>query len=266
MMRYSVFIVLILLCGCISNRKPCRQRDSDTASANVPTSQKLEIPYFSRAENNEIIEHMGYTLSYNSANLIPNWVAYELSQFDVNGSVPRSKKFMPDPDIEGPQAHDSDYKHSGWDRGHMAPAGDMKWSSQAMAESFYLSNICPQNQNLNRGDWKELEELARNLSAKYKRVYIVCGPIVTNNKYKTIGGNKVIVPDCFYKAFLVRTGENYSAVGFIMPNESGNRKLTAYVCSVDSLEHVLGMNLFYNLPDSVESIVEQRVVLPDWGL
>lgn len=264
-MRYFI-LLLLLLCSCIPNRKPGRQPASGDVASDVLPNPKLEIPYLGRSENNEIVEHMGYTLSYNSADRIPNWVAYELSQFDVIGTVPRSGKFMPDPDLKGPQAQDSDYKHSGWDRGHMAPAGDMKWSTQAMAESFYLTNVCPQNRNLNRGDWKELEELARRLSVKYKKVYIVCGPIVTDNKHKSIGGNKVTVPDGFYKALLVHTGENYSAVGFVMPNEAGNRKLAAYVCTVDSLEKLLGMDLFCKLPDSIEALVERDVVLFDWGI
>lgn len=264
-MRYFI-LLLLLLCSCIPNRKPGRQTASGDVRSDAVSNSKLEIPYLGRSENNEIVEHMGYTLSYNSADRIPNWVAYELSQFDVIGTVPRSGKFMPDPDLKGPQAQDSDYKHSGWDRGHMAPAGDMKWSTQAMAESFYLTNVCPQNRNLNRGDWKELEELARRLSVKYKKVYIVCGPIVTDNKHKSIGGNKVTVPDGFYKALLVHTGENYSAVGFVMPNEAGNRKLAAYVCTVDSLEKMLGMDLFCKLPDSIEALVERDVVLSDWGI
>ena len=110
----------------------------------------IEMPSVEPDEN--IIYHAGYTTSYNTTTLIPKWVAYELTDEEVQGVFPRSGSFGMDPDSTGRQAMREDYSNSGWDKGHMAPAADMKWSEQSMYESFYLTNICPQNHTLNERD------------------------------------------------------------------------------------------------------------------
>ena len=106
---------------------------------------------------------------------------------EVAGTAPRGRHFDIDPDVRGVQADNDDYRNSGWDRGHMVPAGDMKLDDQMMRESFYFSNICPQNRNLNGGDWKTLEELCRIYAQKYGKIYIVCGPVIGNNMYGRLG-------------------------------------------------------------------------------
>ena len=93
----------------------------------------IEIPVIKDNRSDRIITHKGYTVSYNYDWKIPNWVAYELTDVEVQGEVPRYDKFKPDPMV--PQfatATTNDYKYSGYDRGHMAPAADMKWDEQAM--------------------------------------------------------------------------------------------------------------------------------------
>ena len=227
----------------------------------------LEIPYLLDDKNNTIVEHMGYTLSYNSRDRIPNWVAYELQDSELYGDFERAEKFTPDPDVKGRQAYDRDYIGSGWDRGHMAPSGDMKWSSQTMRECFYLTNVCPQNRNLNSGLWNDLEKQVRYEARYYKKIWIVAGPILGRNLYGTIGENKVKVPDAFFKALLARKKNGtYTAIGFIFPNESGGTVVRDYAMSVDDLEQELGMDLFYNLPDNVQESVEAVFDLHDWRL
>lgn len=260
---FSLLLAIILLgCGLYKNYLS-------------PVPKKLEIPLYSADKTNQIIEHMGYTVSYNSSMLIPNWVAYTLDIYGVRGNVKRTDNFCQDPDILGPQADLADYKNSGYDRGHMAPAGDMKWSSQAMAESFYLSNMCPQLHNLNNGDWKELEELLRTLTDTYPKLYIVCGPIVEKKKPKTIGANHVVVPDKFFKAIVAQRslvdnalngGVEYTAIGFIFPHVAGHKPLKAYACTIDSLEKVIDMDLFYNLDDKIEKAIEKQYSLSDWNI
>ena len=141
-------------------------------------------------------------MSYNPEWKIPNWVAYELTDEMVAGTVPRYDRFQPDPNLPRHLSADNDdYRRSGYDRGHMVPAGDMKWSEQAMKESFYFTNICPQNNNLNAGVWNSLEQQVRGLARRKGSIYVVCGPIV-NDSTQTIGANRVVIPDAFYKTLL----------------------------------------------------------------
>jgi len=227
----------------------------------------LEIPYLLDFENSTIIEHMGYTVSYNSSLRIPNWVAYELLDSELYGDFDRREKFTPDPDLKGRQAYDSDYVRSGWDRGHMAPSGDMKWSSQTQTECFYLTNVCPQNHNLNSGAWNDLEKQVRYECRYYKSIWVVCGPVVGRGVHGTIGSNKVQVPDGFFKALLARKKNGaYTAVGFYFANESGTKALANYAMSVDELEEIVGMDLFYNLDYEVQNEVESTYDLWDWRI
>ena len=234
-----------------------------------PTNTSLELPEIISTQPQEIVHHVGYTVSFNSDWRIPNWVAYELTAEEVQGVEPRGNDFLPDPDIVSGTPSTDDYKNSGYDRGHMAPAADMKWSKQAMTESFYTSNICPQNQNLNKGDWKDLEEHVRNMATKYDHIYIACGPIVSA-KPKTIGQysyiDRIAIPDAFFKAVLRKKNGSWSALGFMMPNQAGHKKLSSYAMSIEELEMIIDMDLFYNLPDSVEEQVEKTFNLSDWDL
>lgn len=227
---------------------------------------RLEIPSAITDRNSQIIYHLGYTVSFNADWQIPNWVAYELTKEEVEGVIPRSNKFLPDPLVKGGMATTKDYVKCGYDRGHMAPAADMKWSEQAMAESFYLSNICPQNKNLNRGDWNDLEEAVRVWAKEKEHVYIVCGPIVSNRP-QTIGYKyKIAVPESFFKVILSVSDENVSAIGFIFPNNSGNNPLSTYVVTIDEVERVTKMNFFPKLPNNIEEKAESTILLSDWNL
>ena len=142
---------LILLCVLsFATLISCTNRGNYTIKYEIPISNK-ELPEL-------YLERSGYTVSFNTETNIPNWVAWELNAEKLIERESRSNKFLPDPDIDPVLAITTDeYKGCGWDRGHMCPAGDNRWHWKAMDESFYMSNICPQNHNLNRGDWKELE-------------------------------------------------------------------------------------------------------------
>ena len=230
---------------------------------------RIEIPY--RLEDNEgcIIEHMGYALSYNSDYRVPNWVAYELLETELNtGFRSREDSFEPDPLIKGRQAYDRDYVGSGYDRGHMAPAADMRWSSQTMKESFYLSNTCPQNHNLNSGAWNDLEKQVRYEARYYKSIWVVCGPIFEYSNPKHIGSNHVMVPDAFFKALLAKRKDGtYASIGFVFPNKACERNLTHYVMTVDELEAKLGMDLFFNLDEKAQDKAEAEIdPYGDWRI
>lgn len=209
------------------------------------------------------IEYIGYEVSYNPKYLIPNWVAYELTDFETDGPATRGKKkFRQDESLNVPQAEDSDYRNSGWSRGHMAPAADFKWSDKAMSETFYFTNCCPQNQKLNGGQWSTLEKKVRACAKKYGSVKVVVGPLVFDNQYGTIGANKVVVPDAFFKAVLA--GEQ--SIAFVMYNTDKNENMQKCAMSVDALEELSGYDFFSELDDSVEETIEATYSLKYWGL
>ena len=171
---YWPIILLLLFMSYVNSEK------SFLDAEKLP-SENYEIPISQVDMSDVYLERMGYTVSFNPQTNIPNWVAWELNADKLVERESRSDKFVPDPDIEEWKAITTDeYKGSGWDRGHMCPAGDNRWHWRAMDESFYMTNICPQNHNLNRGDWKELEEACRRWAAD-ETVYIVCGPILYKN-------------------------------------------------------------------------------------
>lgn len=238
----------------------------------VPLSQPttkyegLEIParLFDREE--QIIHHTGYSVSYNELLRLPNWVGYELTRERTTGTVARAKHFQPDPLVQGISADNQDYSHSGYDRGHMAPAADMKWSTQAMKESFYFSNICPQLHNLNAGDWKELEEKVREWAQRDSAIIIVSGPIINGDNPKRIGVSQVAVPDAFYKVILAPYLSTPRVIGFIMKHQKGNHPLRSYAVSVDSIESLTGIDFFPELPDAIEKEVEAKTQPEEWSL
>jgi endonuclease G len=175
--------------------------------------------------------------------------------------------FRPDPDIEKVDAVvTQDYAHSGYDRGHMCPAGDSRWSAQAMKESFYMTNICPQHPNLNGGDWHELEQSCRRWAEKEK-LYIVCGPILYKKALNPPIGqeHKIRVPDAFFKVILTGVEKGKPrAIGFIYKNTSGNRPLDSYVNSIDQVERITGLDFFSALPDEIENKIEKEYDLKYW--
>lgn len=234
--------------------------EGETASPAIGHQGALEIPIMHSSSGGQILKRKGYTLSYNADYKTPQWVAWELTKKETRGKEGRTDKFLPDPDVRGAKAYTGDYTKSGYDRGHMAPAADMKWSRRAMEESFYMSNICPQNANLNRGDWNDLEEKSRQWAKKYGAVYIACGPIYDSKRPKRIGNNKVAVPDAFYKVILINDKKKPQAIGFIFPNKAGHKPLKKYIVTVDSVEKRTNIDFFPALPDEVENRIEAELV------
>jgi len=240
----------------------CRFERGDGAALqqadNTVANQKIELPSYS--DDEDVIEYSGFTTSYNHETLIPNWVAYELTAEELEPVyTSQSSTFSMDFDVKGRQASREDYSRSGWDKGHMAPKADMRWSEKSYWESHYFTNICPQDHELNAGDWNTLEKRVRGWAREYGRVYVVCGPIVGDGAYGTIGGKKVQVPDEFFKAVLVNDGEKFHSIAFVMPNNGRHHHLREYVCTVDELEVRIGRNLFALLDSREQAEVECRI-------
>ena len=212
----------------------------------------------------QILRRVGYVVSYNPDNRIPNWVAWQLTESHTTGPYKRAGiGFQADSEAKGVQVTTFDYSRSGYDRGHMCPSGDNKWDKTAQQQSFLMTNICPQNHNLNAGDWNEMENQCRKWAKQYGRIYIVAGPILYNQKHKTIGKAKVVVPEAFFKVVLCMEGTP-KAIGFIYKNEAGNRPKGDYVNSIDAIERITGFDFFPALEDALEAKVEAEANLADW--
>lgn len=280
---FFLFIAVVALCSCdlAKNNKALiseagkalveelDQKDGeagacDASAGAAEADDKLVMQTSPKGTPEQILKRTGYVASYNKATLLPNWVAWHLTAERTEGSAKRSGvDFAEDTEVPEPRATDWDYYNSGYDRGHMCPAADNKWSKKAMEESFLFTNMCPQNGNLNRGDWNEMEMACRKWAKKYGDLYIVCGPILYKGKHKTIGKNKVVVPEAFFKVVL-RTGDEPQAIGFIYKNTSGNRPKDSYVNTVDEVERITGIDFFPSLPDDVEKKVEAECDLGLW--
>jgi len=222
-------------------------------------SSSIAISEFvSKIDGEILVSHVGYSASYNPLTRIPNWVAYELTKEETMGTVKRDSRFYNDPSIPlNLQATFDDYRNEDrWDKGHMAPAGDMKWSEQAMLESCYFTNICPQNRNLNNGDWKSLEEKCRSWAQKYGNINIICGPIIGTMRNGTLGKNQVVIPDAFFKIIMVKKSEQYEGVAFVFENKAGHRDLFDYAMSIDSVELITGLDFFGQLQNEIENEME----------
>ena len=228
--------------------------------------QGLEIPIGKANVPSLLLYREGYTTSYNINTRTPNWVAWHLTANHTNGPAKRKGIiFQVDEDIPAPRVDTYDYMRSGYDRGHMCPAGDNHWSQKAMEQSFLMTNICPQVPALNSGLWNTIEKQCRTWAQVYGDVYIVCGPIYFNQKHKTIGKNKIQVPEAFFKVIL-RLKDEPKAIGFICRNASAKgRKKTDYVNSVDEVERITGMDFFSQLPDDIEQQIEGQADIKDWN-
>jgi endonuclease G len=145
----------------------------------------------------------------------------------------------------------------------MCPAGDNKWDPEAMYESFLLSNVCPQNMNLNSGVWNQIEITCRIWAERYGDVYIVCGPILFNKEHETIGMTQVVVPEAFFKVVLCLNGEP-KGIGFICRNTEGNRRKDLYVNSISQVERVTKIKFFPHLDKEIADIVKSQTDLSIW--
>ena len=211
---------------------------------------------------NVVCHYSGFTSYFNPETHIPNCVAYEIIESETTGDKPRKKSFEADHTIDG-CAESSDYRNSGYGRGHMAPAADMKWSKEAMEESFLMTNICPQVKSLNSGIWHRLEQRVREWAARDSSIIVVCGPIFTPGKpVEQIGEIGVAVPHRFFKA-LYAPGRNIG-IAFIFDNDKVKGELRKYAVTIDSVERETGLDLFYNLPDDIENEVENQCNYKLW--
>ena len=210
---------------------------------------------FTNGQKGELVRHSAILLSYNEEHEQAHWVTYKLTSAMLKGVEKRTDKFKADPKVSTQSASPADYRLSGYDRGHLAPAGDFTYDALAMAESFYMSNMSPQTPSFNRGIWKKLEDQVRYWAKANEEIYIVTGPVI-KKKEITLGQNQVTVPEYFYKVIVDLHPPEYKAIAFLMKNEKSTRPLLDFAITVDSLERFTGLDFFPMLPDTLEKRIE----------
>lgn len=222
---------------------------SNTSQALDPSIENVDTEIFDFlpiGSSGQIVYNPYFALSYSDKYEQAEWVAYELTAENLNQNwVERADEFLPDDRIKNGSATLDDYRNSGYDRGHLAPAADMAFDEEAMRYSFLLSNISPQAKNFNKGIWRELEELTRNWAKQNKALYVISGPVLSQNPKGEIG-NGVAVPSAYYKVLLDATEPQFKGVGFIIPNAVSFEPLHKFAVSIDEVEALTGYNFFPN--------------------
>lgn len=204
--------------------------------------------YLPTSTTGAIVQHQYYTLSYNERHEQAEWAAHVLTAERLKMEwQDRPDVFEADPLVRTGSATLSDYRGSGYDRGHLVPAADMAFNKTAIAETFYLSNMSPQARDFNKGIWKELEELTRDWAIKFKKLYVVTGPVLKDGGKGKIGSNEVTIPTAFYKVLLDLSDPDQKAIAFIVPNEVSYDPLFKYAVSIDEVEKQTGINFFPKL-------------------
>lgn len=212
----------------------------------------------------QIVHHENYSLSYSEPHEQAEWVAYELKASHLSNTNFKRPYFEIDKAVKTGAAHWRNYKKSGYDKGHLCPAGDRRFSKDAHDETFLTSNISPQNHQFNAGIWNTLEQKVRYWARKYDGVFVITGGILKGDM-KTIGEENVSVPNQFYKVLIDTNSGNTKMIAFLMPHKDSNRPLYKFVVPVDEIEALTGIDFFSELEDGIENKLEASNSYKDWS-
>ncbi|QDO92951.1 DNA/RNA non-specific endonuclease [Formosa sediminum] len=220
--------------------------------------------YLPTSTTGQVIHHTNYILSYHEAHEQAEWVAYQLNKSDIVYADRKRPYFYADKAVKTKSADWRSYKNSGYDKGHLCPAADRRATVASYNETFLTSNIAPQNHDFNAGIWNELEQTVRSWATSYNGVYVVTGGILEDN-LKTIGKDRVSVPNYFYKIIFNEADAHSKMIAFLMPNRANeNKSLSSYVVSVDQIEALTGIDFFPRLEDNLETRLEANTSTSGW--
>jgi len=226
------------------------------------TSTSSQHRYLDKhSSNGEIIKHKFYSLSYLESHEQAEWVTYYLYPDFLKGNAFRKNNFRPDLKIQSKSADSRDYAKSGYDRGHLVPAGDMIYSTESMSESFLYSNIAPQRPSFNRGIWKNLESRVREWGKSFE-IIVVTGGLLNDGNLEKIGPNNVSVPKEFFK--IIYAPKENEMIGFILPNQKVLDGIWNYVMTVDEIEEITCIDFFIELDENIESSLEGKFDIKKW--
>lgn len=238
---------------------PATYSNSKTESV----SDAVGIGFLPSSTTGTLVRHNYFILSYSEPHEQAEWVAYELKREHLTQDNRRRPYFIEDPRVKTKSADWRNYRGSGYDRGHLCPAGDRRFSEQAYNETFYTSNISPQDREFNAGVWNRLEQQIRLWCKKYGDLIIITGGVLENG-LDGIGDEDVDVPEAFYKIVLLKDEENHKVLSFLIPNEPSSEALDTFLTPIDELEKMTGIDFFENQPDVWQQKIEQEVDPTGW--
>ena len=218
--------------------------------------------FYPTSTTNVVYNRKGFSFSYSEAHEQSEWVAYELTDKDMVATNYNRPYFNQDPIVATASADWRNFKSSGYDRGHLCPAGDRKSSKELYDETFFTSNIAPQIPSFNNGVWNRLEQKTRYWATKYNGLYVITGGVL-KGEMKTIGKEKVAVPNFFYK--ILMTKDRTKMIGFLVPHEPSKAPLYSFVFTVDEIEKLIGIDFFPGLEDAIENKLEAEVSYKKWS-
>ncbi len=224
------------------------------------------------------IEHSAMMLEYDEAHEQARWVAHIITPDVISGTVFRSNDFRVDPKVDSGSAEEADYflkylqadstyeyDGYGYDRGHLAPSADFRWSQKALSESYFYSNMSPQRPDFNREGWADLEGSIRGYIFEHPetQLYVVTGPVLDADLPKVERSvNGVSLPRRYFKVILDLEAQR--AIGFVIPNRALENPLYTYAVSVDEVENITGLDFFPNLPLPAADEIEAKMEVRDW--
>ena len=282
----SAVISVLLLMGCTGNPQQEQKPVADTfystsTEGNVSRQESeregaeyrstgdaslLEVRLPARLDD-QVVNYKAITIHFNKHYRIPNCVVYELTNTQVSmADAPDAEKrnnynFNRDTKVDGcPEWWE--YKDTGYDRGHMAPAMDMRWDRNAMEQCFLMTNMCPQRHELNDGEWRHMEEAIHTWARRSERLDIFTGPVIRNDMKKIGKHHDIAVPEKFFK--VVYDPKQRKAIAFLFKNEQAKNSWTNYAVTIDEVEQLTGIDFLAALPDDVETAVESKQNIKNW--
>lgn len=242
--------------------EPAPPKNSDPTTN---TELKYSENWLPSSTTGEVVRHKYFALSYAEDHEQAEWVAWELTRDRLNNMVfERGNTFLPDPAVRTESATPRDYSGSGFDKGHLCPAADMGFESQAMDETFLMSNISPQRRGFNAGIWRELEELTRDWARRFGHLYIIAGAVLPAGASEQIGFSKVSVPLYFYRILLTEKGGR--AIAFILPNEASDRPVMDFATTIDRVEKSTGIDFFQKYLTALDEELEGSLDKSAWKI
>lgn len=263
---YAILAIAIIAVVSVAY-KTCKKQAGDERDGQLAGTAELHdlaIVSTPGISDGRMLHYPGFDVYFSPSDHQPYYAAWILTPENVRAiKTNRSNNFRPDPDVPE-SATLADYKHSGYDRGHIAPAADMRYSTESQEACFFLTNISPQHNTLNSKAWANLETQCRNWTERDSTLVIIAGPILSDHLTETIGDTRVTVPDRYFKVILAPYANPPRAIGFIMPNSYVQGGVQASAMSVDRVEEITGFDFFSALPDELEDKIEAEARYSLW--